>query len=60
MNSMGIPALPQPEKGVLDQDADLMLAFDVLEEANDQWAKEEEARRRNREAAAQMGFGLPT
>ena len=58
LNSMGVPALPQPEKGVLDQDADLMLAFDLLEEAQEEWAREEEIKRKNREAAANMGFSM--
>lgn len=54
----GTPALPEPEKGPLDQDADLMLAFDVLEEFMRRRQDEDERRRKVQEQARQMGFSL--
>ena len=39
----GAISYPEPEKGYLDQDAELMLAFEVLEEIQDQ--REEEKKR---------------
>lgn len=40
----GMPALPDPSVGWLDQDADLLLAFEVLDEL--QHTREEEEKRR--------------
>ncbi len=54
----GVPALPEPHKGVLDQDAELMLAFELLEEAMGVREQEEMARQRNKDAARSMHFGL--
>lgn len=46
--------LPEPDKGILDQDADLLLAFDVCEEWQAEEHRAEEARTKAREAARQM------
>jgi hypothetical protein len=54
----GVPALPDPLLGPLDQDAETMLAFDVLNEAHAQLQEEEEARAKNKAAAGTMGFNL--
>jgi len=56
----GVPALPDPQRGPLDQDGETMLAFDVLGEAHEQIAREEEARYANKVAAQSMGFSLST
>jgi hypothetical protein len=58
-NALGVPALPQPELGILDQDADLMLGFEVLEELAEERKDEEERREKNKQAAQQYNFGLP-
>jgi hypothetical protein len=47
----GPPLLPEPMKSPLDQDADLMLAFDVLEEIVAELAHEEELREIARQKA---------
>ena len=54
----GTPALPEPQMGVLGQDADLMLAFEVLEEAQEMKAEEERIRRKVKQAAAAQDFVL--
>ena len=54
----GVPALPDPQRGPSDQDAETMLAFDVLNEAHSQMLQEEEARAKNKAAAKDMGFAL--
>lgn len=40
----GAASLPEPEKGWLDQDAELMLAFEILEEIQE--AREEEQKKK--------------
>jgi hypothetical protein len=50
----GVPALPEPEKGYLDQDAELTLAFEVLDEIQAKHEEEEEKRKKLREQAAAM------
>ncbi len=54
--SDGAPMLPEPDKGVLEQDADLMLAFDVLEEISKEQERAAEVRRHNQELVKKMGF----
>lgn len=54
--SEGAPMLPEPDRGVLEQDADLMLAFDVLEDISKQREREAEIRRHTQELARNMGF----
>jgi hypothetical protein len=54
----GPPILPEPDKGPLDQDADLMLAFEVLEEISEDHRREEEMRQHNRELAKNMGYTM--
>lgn len=58
-NQYGVPLLPEPEKGVLDQDADLMLAFEVLDAFQEQQADEETRRQKLKEELRQRSFGLP-
>lgn len=53
----GASLLPEPEKGPLDQDADMMLAFEALEEISKELEEEEEMRERTRKLAAESGFG---
>lgn len=50
--------LPEPGKGYLDQDADLLLAFEVCEEFREEEARAEEARMRAREAARSLHMTL--
>jgi hypothetical protein len=58
-SASGAPALPDPTRGgPLDQDAETMLAFEVLEEAHMASQQEEEARAKNKAAAKDMGFSL--
>ena len=52
----GAPSYPDPERGYMEQDADLMLAFEVLEELQEVQQKEEEQRRKLKEQAARQ-FG---
>lgn len=55
----GAPALPEPDKAPDNQDADLMLAFEVLEEEQIAYFGEQEARARNKAAAQQIdGFSF--
>jgi len=55
-SSQGHPVLPDPTKGPLDQDADTMLAFEILEQLVLQWQDEEKLRERNRKVASEMHF----
>lgn len=50
----GAPMLPDPEKGVLEQDADLMLGFDVLEEIRQEQEQAEAIRKQTQELARKM------
>ena len=54
----GGPLLPEPDKGILEQDADLMIAFEVLEEIAKEQEEETAAKERNRELARQMHFQM--
>lgn len=50
----GIPDYPEPEKGYLDQDADLMLGFEVLDEIQEQREQEQEKRDELKKQAADL------
>lgn len=52
----GPPLLPEPQKSPLEQDADLMLAFEALEEIAEELAHEDELRETAR-AKARDYFG---
>lgn len=53
----GVPEYPEPSKGYLEQDADLMLAFEALEEIQETRRKLEETRERVRQEAMNLFAG---
>lgn len=55
----GVSSYPHPEKGYMEQDAELMLAFEVLEELYDLREKQEEQRKKMQEEADRY-FGKPS
>lgn len=48
--------LPDPQKGPLDQDAELMLAFEILDEIAQDLEREQAIRARNQQLAQEQGF----
>ena len=52
-NAMGVAMYPEPEKGYMDQDAELMLAFEVLDECWSEREKAEDSRQRAKQIAAE-------
>ena len=57
-NFNGVRADPEPQKGWLDQDADLSLACDVLDELQTEHKAIEEARKTSMEQAKARDQGL--
>lgn len=58
--SEGHPSLPEPEKGVLGQDAELMLAFDILNSFQEERQHERERRKVLQEQVRTAGLTLHT
>lgn len=56
----GVAALPEPEKGYLDQDAELMLAFECLDEIQTGREVEQERRKQQQEEATSYFSSHPS
>ena len=50
----GVPDYPEPDRGYLDQDADLMLAFDVLDDLQERYEQEQQKRDDIKKRAAEL------
>jgi hypothetical protein len=52
----GVTAYPEPQKGYMEQDADLMLAFSVCDEFQESQKKDQERREQVSSFVKQQGW----